>query len=42
MPHQIEFYFDFGSPYSYLATTQFARLRADTGAFDTELRFELS
>jgi 2-hydroxychromene-2-carboxylate isomerase len=32
MPHQIEFYFDFGSPYSYLATTQFARLRADTGA----------
>ena len=32
MPRQIEFYFDFVSPYSYLATTQFPRLRADTGA----------
>jgi 2-hydroxychromene-2-carboxylate isomerase len=32
MPRQIEFYFDFVSPYSYLATTQFPRLKADTGA----------
>jgi len=32
MARQIEFYFDFPSPYSYLATTQFSRLRADTGA----------
>ena len=32
MPRQIDFYFDFVSPYSYLATTQFPRLRADTGA----------
>jgi len=32
MARQIEFYFDFPSPYSYLATTQFARLRAATGA----------
>jgi 2-hydroxychromene-2-carboxylate isomerase len=31
MPRQIDFYFDFVSPYSYLATTQFPRLRADTG-----------
>src|SRR5262249_10313572 len=31
MPRQIEFYFDFVSPYSYLATTQFPRLKADTG-----------
>ncbi len=28
MPRRIEFYFDFVSPYSYLATTQFATLRA--------------
>jgi 2-hydroxychromene-2-carboxylate isomerase len=32
MPRQIEFYFDFLSPYSYLATTQFPQVRADTGA----------
>jgi 2-hydroxychromene-2-carboxylate isomerase len=32
MPRQIDFYFDFVSPYSYLATTRFDRLRADTGA----------
>jgi 2-hydroxychromene-2-carboxylate isomerase len=32
MPRQIEFWFDFLSPYSYLATTQFPRLQADTGA----------
>jgi 2-hydroxychromene-2-carboxylate isomerase len=29
MPRWIEFYFDFVSPYSYLATTQFAALRAE-------------
>jgi 2-hydroxychromene-2-carboxylate isomerase len=32
MARQIEFYFDFPSPYSYLATTQFAALTAKTGA----------
>jgi 2-hydroxychromene-2-carboxylate isomerase len=32
MARQIEFHFDYMSPYSYLATTQFPRLRADTGA----------
>ena len=32
MPRQIEFYFDFLSPYSYLATTQFPHIRAETGA----------
>lgn len=32
MPRQIDFYFDFLSAYSYLATTQFPRLRAETGA----------
>lgn len=32
MPRQLEFYFDFVSPYSYLATTQFSLIRADTGA----------
>jgi 2-hydroxychromene-2-carboxylate isomerase len=31
MPRQIEFFFDFLSPYSYLAATRFPRLRADTG-----------
>lgn len=32
MSKQIEFYFDFGSPYSYLAQTQFNKLAADTKA----------
>jgi 2-hydroxychromene-2-carboxylate isomerase len=32
MSRQIEFYFDFVSPYSYLATTQFPQVRAETGA----------
>lgn len=32
MSRQIEFVFDFLSPYSYLATTQLPRLRAETGA----------
>mgnify|MGYP001088030234 CR=1 FL=1 len=32
MARQIEFYFDFPSPYSYLATTQFTALTAKTGA----------
>ena len=32
MARPIEFHFDFMSPYSYLATTQFGALRADTGA----------
>jgi 2-hydroxychromene-2-carboxylate isomerase len=32
MTRQIEFYFDFGSPYSYLAQTQFEKLAADTQA----------
>jgi 2-hydroxychromene-2-carboxylate isomerase len=32
MARPIEFHFDFLSPYSYLATTQFGTLRADTGA----------
>jgi len=32
MARPIEFHFDFLSPYSYLATTQFGALRADTGA----------
>lgn len=32
MPRQIEFYFDFPSPYSYLATTQFPHIRSETGA----------
>ena len=32
MPRQLEFYFDFVSPYSYLATTRFPLIRADTGA----------
>ena len=32
MTRQIEFYFDFVSPYSYLATTQFPRICADAGA----------
>ena len=36
MPRQIEFYFDFLSPYSYLATTQFPHIRAETGA---EIRY---
>jgi 2-hydroxychromene-2-carboxylate isomerase len=31
MARPIEFHFDFMSPYSYLATTQFGALRADTG-----------
>ena len=32
MPRQIEFYFDFLSPYSYLATTQLPHIRSETGA----------
>ncbi|MVT54216.1 2-hydroxychromene-2-carboxylate isomerase [Bradyrhizobium yuanmingense] len=32
MTKQIEFYFDFGSPYSYLAQTQLKKLAADTQA----------
>jgi 2-hydroxychromene-2-carboxylate isomerase len=32
MTRQIEFYFDFGSPYSYLAQTQLKKLAADTQA----------
>jgi len=32
MTKQIEFYFDFGSPYSYLAQSQLKRLAADTQA----------
>src|SRR6266702_91378 len=32
MARPIEFHFDFMSPYSYLATTQFGALRVDTGA----------
>jgi 2-hydroxychromene-2-carboxylate isomerase len=32
MARQIEFYFDFPSPYSYLATTQFPALVSKTGA----------
>lgn len=32
MSRQLEFYFDFVSPYSYLATTQFSAICADTGA----------
>jgi 2-hydroxychromene-2-carboxylate isomerase len=32
MARQIEFHFDYMSPYSYLATTQFAKLRSETGA----------
>ncbi|TXL75373.1 2-hydroxychromene-2-carboxylate isomerase [Vineibacter terrae] len=32
MARQIEFYFDFPSPYSYLATTQFPALMSATGA----------
>ena len=38
MARQIEFYFDFPSPYSYLATTQFPALMSATGAeiADTE------
>ena len=31
MARPIEFHFDFLSPYSYLATTQFGALRADIG-----------
>jgi 2-hydroxychromene-2-carboxylate isomerase len=32
MTRQIEFYFDFGSPYSYLAETQLKKLATDTKA----------
>ena len=32
MASQIEFYFDFASPYSYLAATQLAALTAATRA----------
>jgi len=32
MSKEIEFYFDFGSPYSYLAQSQLKKLASDTGA----------
>jgi 2-hydroxychromene-2-carboxylate isomerase len=41
MPRQIEFYFDFVSPYSYLATTQFPRLQAETEAAITYTPFRI-
>jgi len=32
MPHEIDFYYDIVSPYSYFAAIQIARLEAETGA----------
>jgi 2-hydroxychromene-2-carboxylate isomerase len=42
MAIQIEFYFDFASPYSYLAATQLPALIADTGDEIVYGRFDSS